>query len=280
MMEIAEDRYQITDAGRLLLNDQPLGGVVVAMSMSLLPLGNMLQYFRRHGFQNPSESERGPWQYAHGSNRSFFEWLKGKPEKKAFHLAMAGLRPNAACQWFEHFRVREKLLVSGSRMALVDVGGGMGHDAKRLLAYCSEIKDKVCVLDLPNVVQDAAAHDGIRFVGHDFFDPYPTEVRGAKAYYMRMILHDWPEKQAQGILANVRQAMSEDSLLLINEIVLPEKGTNLYEARMDFLMMAFCAGMERTERQWTELLRGAGFVIRSIWTCGATRLIEAALDKV
>ncbi|PVH91422.1 S-adenosyl-L-methionine-dependent methyltransferase [Periconia macrospinosa] len=234
MIEVAEDRYQVTDAGRLLLNDQPLGGMVLAMSMSLLPLGNMLQYFRRHGFQNPSESERGPWQYAHGSDRSFFRWLEGKPkEKKAFHLAMAGLRPNAACQWFEHFRVREKLLVSGSRMSLVDVGGGMGHDAKR-----------------------------------------------AKAYYMRMILHDWPEKQAQCILAKVRQAMSEDSLLLINEIVLPEKGISLYEARMDFLMMAFCAGMERTERQWTELLRGAGFVIRSIWTCGATRLIEAALDTV
>ncbi|PVH90922.1 S-adenosyl-L-methionine-dependent methyltransferase, partial [Periconia macrospinosa] len=94
------------------------------------------------------------------------------------------------------------------------------------------------------------------------------------------LLHDWPEKQAKSILENVRQAMSKDSLLLINEIVLPEKEVGLYEARMDFLMMAFCAGMERTERQWTELLRGAGFIIRTIWTCGSTRLIEAALETL
>lgn len=253
---------------------------MLAMSLSLSALGNMLQYFRKHGFQNPTDGERGLWQDAHGSGQSFFQWLEDRPkEKKAFHLAMAGLRPNTACQWFEHFPVQEKLLVSGDRMSLVDVGGGMGHDAKRLLVHYPEMKERVCVLDLSTVIQDATAHDGIQFVGHDFFDPYPTEVRGAKAYYMRMILHDWPEERARAILANVRQAMGKDSLLLINEIVLPEKGVSLYDARMDFMMMTFCAGMERTERQWTELLRGAGFVIRSIWICGATSLIEAALDK-
>ncbi|KAH7108848.1 S-adenosyl-L-methionine-dependent methyltransferase [Dendryphion nanum] len=245
--EVAAQCYQATELGRSLVNNQPMGAVVLAMS----------------------------------TNESFFEWLEGRPEeKKAFHLSMSGVRPNVVCQWFYHYPVEERLEAAGDRVALVDVGGGMGHDSKRLLERYPSLRDKLQVLDLPKVVMQAPAYAGIQFVGHDFFDLYPDTVRGANTYYMRMILHDWPEKQARSILANVREAMSEDSVLLINESVLPEQRVSMYEARMDFLMMAYCASMERTESQWKKLLQGSGFVIRRIWTCGPMSLIEAVLDTV
>jgi hypothetical protein len=281
MTEVAVEHYQITDTGRSLVNDQPLGGVVLLMSISMLSLGNMREYFRKNGFQNPCDGEQGPWQDSHNLNESFFQWLEGRPrEKKAFHLAMADVQPNLVCQWFEHFHVEKKLRVEGDRISLVDVGGGMGHDTKRLLERYPGLKKRLWVLDLPCVVKDATAHPGIEYIGHNIFDPYPAKVRGAKTYYMRMVLHDWPEKQAKSILENVREAMSEDSLLLINEIVLPEKGVSMYEARMDFLMMGFCAAMERTELQWTKLLEDTGFVVRSIWMCGPMFLIETALPAI
>lgn len=277
MTRVAEDRYKITDTGRLMLKDKPLGGLISVVSLSLRPLGSMLAYFHKHGFRSPSVGEQGLWQVAYGCDQSLFQWLKDKPrEKEAFHLAMTAFRPETARQWFEQYR--EKLLTSDRRLLLVDVGGGMGHDARSLLAYHPWMKGRVCVLDLPDVVHDATTHDGIGFVGHDFFNTYPAEVRGAKAYYLRMILHDWPEHQARAILEKVRRAMSKDSVLLINDMVISEENVDLYEARMDWLMMAFVSGLERTEKQWTELLEGAGFLIRSIQNCGSTSLIEAVVS--
>ena len=69
---------------------------------------------------------------------------------------------------------------------------------------------------------------GIEGFGHDFFQPHPAELRGARAYYLRTVLHDWPDKQARFIVRNVKELMTRDSILLINENVLPEEGTSLY----------------------------------------------------
>ena len=118
---------------------------------------------------------------------------------------------------------------------------------------------------------------------HDFFAEQP--VKDAKAYYLRAVLHDWPDKQALKILGSIREAMGSESILLVNETVMPESNVPLYSALADFAMMAGFSSMERTQVQYKALLEEAGFAVVGVWTPrnptpGSGTLIEAVLEKV
>ena len=52
-------------------------------------------------------------------------------------------------------------------------------------------------------------------------------MKGARAYYMRQILHDHPDGPAIEILREIREAMTKESVLLVNENFLPEIGASL-----------------------------------------------------
>ena len=86
---------------------------------------------------------------------------------------------------------------------------------------------------------------GIEAMKHDFFKPQP--VRNAKAYYLRTVLHDWPDKQAREILSNIRGTMSKHSILLINENALPDDNVPLYPAELDISMLVLFSSLERTK---------------------------------
>lgn len=99
---------------------------------------------------------------------------------------------------------------------------------------------------------------------YDFFEPQPTT--GARAYYLGMILHDWPDKAAAQILAHVKTAMRKGySKLLISDIVVSDTGATSSETSFDIQMMALLSGVERTESEWTHLLSESGFGILKIW---------------
>jgi hypothetical protein len=55
------------------------------------------------------------------------------------------------------------------------------------------------------------------------------------------------------------------SKLLLNEYVLRDYGCSLAPAMMDINMLTLCSGMERTEKQWRELIHQAGLTIMKIW---------------
>lgn len=65
------------------------------------------------------------------------------------------------------------------------------------------------------------------------------------------------------------------SKLLIQDFVLPEKGCLQIEAILD-LYMVITTGMERTEKQWRDLLSSVGFGIVKIWPAqvGSMSIIE------
>lgn len=73
--------------------------------------------------------------------------------------------------------------------------------------------------------------------------------------------------------------MAPDSLLLIGEMVIPEKaGVNKYVFMMDLCMFVI-GGKERTEREFAELLDSAGLVLMKVWgsKTGNQTVIEARL---
>lgn len=109
-----------------------------------------------------------------------------------------------------------------------------------------------------------------------------TNSTGARTYYFRAIFHDWPDEVCLKILRNTISAMDPaKSRILIVDFVLPDTETPLLQASLDIQMMSIGAGVERSKRQWTELLRAAGLGIRGIWSAGPgmESVIEAGLGK-
>lgn len=59
--------------------------------------------------------------------------------------------------------------------------------------------------------------------------------------------------------------MNEDSVIIIDDMVLPEKGSPWRATQLDMTMLAALAAMERSENQWYELLDKAGLDVVKIW---------------
>lgn len=90
---------------------------------------------------------------------------------------------------------------------------------------------------------------------------------GARAYYMRNILHDWPDDKCLIILSQLKASMKLGySKIIINEMVLPDIGITLTAAQIDITMMCALAATERTEGQWRQMIDSAGLMIEKIWT--------------
>lgn len=56
--------------------------------------------------------------------------------------------------------------------------------------------------------------------------------------------------------------MAPDSLILIDELILPNSGVRWRQAHLDMLMMASLAGRERTHDQWEKLVEDTGKGLR------------------
>jgi len=87
----------------------------------------------------------------------------------------------------------------------------------------------------------------------------------AKFYYLRNILHDWPDEKAVIILKNIIPAMGPDSRILIDDMVLPNEKVHWHAAQQDLIMMASLASKERTKDQWYALMEEAGLKIVEIY---------------
>jgi hypothetical protein len=233
----------------------------------------MPEYFKTHGYKNPMDELNGPSQYAFGTNLHWFEYLHQDPVRaERFNTCMTGSKAGFRF-WFEWFPVTEHLLnpfkaacVSEDTPFLVDLGGGIGAHVTRLLKAYPEAAPLV-LQDLPATIAKANELDldpRIRPMVHDFFTPQP--VKGAFAYYTRLVLHDWPDERCRTLLRATAAAMKPGlSRLLLNETIVPEKGCPPLLAAADITMMSLLAGMERTKTQWVELVESAGLRVVKVW---------------
>lgn len=83
---------------------------------------------------------------------------------------------------------------------------------------------------------------------------------------MRNIMHDYPDEKCTVILQHIHSATADDSLILIDDMVLPNQGAHWLAATLDLMVMSSLGAMERSEQQWQTLLEAAGFRIRHIFT--------------
>jgi len=67
--------------------------------------------------------------------------------------------------------------------------------------------------------------------------------------------------------------------ILINELVITDTNAGSYMTKPDINMMCMLAGMERSEKQWRDLLDSVGLQLVKIWTKEASSksIIECEL---
>ena len=102
---------------------------------------------------------------------------------------------------------------------------------------------------------------------------------GARAYYLRRILHDYSDAKCIVILKHLAAAAAPDTLILVSEMMVPGivgEG-ELPIVCMDMSMMNM-GGKERSEKQFADILTAAGLELTKVWKgFGTDRLLEARL---
>ena len=229
-------------------------------------LAQLPEYFQKYGYKNPTDIGAGPFQFAMNYQGTYFEWLKANPiQQETFNRMMAITRIERGEQWFNFFPTEERFgATDHSQAVLVDIGGGLGHDLAAFHARFPNLPGRLVLQDLPEVINNIQElNPAIERNIYDFFTPQP--IKGARAYYLRTVLHDFPDKQSIRILKTIREAMTSESVLLLNENLLPEKDVPLYNAEIDFSMLALFSSMERTRKEWIALLEAAGLEVVKVW---------------
>ena len=74
-------------------------------------------------------------------------------------------------------------------------------------------------------------------------------------------------------------AFASDSVLLIDDMVVPNKGAHWQTTQLDLQMMTSLASLERTRDQWYDLIAKAGLKIVKMYTY-TTSLQDAIIECV
>ncbi|KAJ5843574.1 uncharacterized protein N7525_001315 [Penicillium rubens] len=241
-------------------------------------------FLKKNNYQNPTSPTDTAFQMGYETDMGFFGHVQQEPlTAKQFNNHMS-VYAQGRVRWMDpgFYPIQEQLIdgvmIGEDDVLLVDVGGSFGHDLSGFHRKWPGLPGRLVLQDLPEVVASVKdLHPSIEVTSHDFFTEQP--VRGARAYYMHSVLHDWPDELCRKILANIVAAMRPGySKVLVNENVIPDTGAYWETTSLDLIMMEIGSG-ERTERQWHALLESAGLKIIKIWTAqrGVESLIECEL---
>lgn len=209
---------------------------------------------------------------AHGM--PFFSWYDNNPEyRRIFDDAMASMSTMA-------IPTITAVYDFPSLKSIVDVGGGVGGLLAAILRTAPHLRG--VLFDLPDVVTNAQQRgplsdvdvaSRVSMVGGDFFQEIPT---GHDAYVLKWILHDWNDADALRLLRNCHRAMQGHGKLLVVEMLVGSKNKHSLAKFSDIGMLVLTGGRERTEREYMELLRHAGFELRRVLpTASGYSLLEA-----
>ena len=90
------------------------------------------------------------------------------------------------------------------------------------------------------------------------------------------VIHDWNDQEAARILAAIRKAASPGAKLLLIECIVPEDSKPSWTKMLDLQMLTLLSGKERTQKEYSEMLRTAGFRLGQAIDVGmSTSLLES-----
>jgi len=241
-----EDEAWENNANSLLLI--PMRDAILHLVRQSAPAWGHLPHSVKHGEESWSRAYNGLniWEY----------FGKNPEEAKIFDKTMSAMTSQWTPLIIKNYPW-EKL--DGKLIA--DVGGSMGVLLVSILREkCSHSRG--IVFDRPSIKADAQSsitkdgfQDRIEFVGGSFFESVPK----ADVIIMKHVLHDWPDVKCVEILKECRKALSKESgKLLLIEFVL-DSSPKPFSSFADLHMLVLCNGAERSEKQWSSLLKEGGF---------------------
>ncbi len=149
---------------------------------------------------------------------------------------------------------------------LCDVGGGRGTLLSEILVQHPRLQAMLC--DAPGVLESARtllAERGVlsrvSLVPGSFFDGVP---RGADAYLLKNVLHDWDDERCRTILDHCRAAMDRGQRLLVVEALVEETSDDFGPLADVQMMIVCCEGRERGRADFDRLFAASGFTLRRI----------------
>ncbi|KAL9120542.1 MAG: hypothetical protein Q9187_002898 [Circinaria calcarea] len=283
--EVGLDSCAPTELSRALAVPKSRDGISYCFDCAGPIFQKLPKYLASTSYKNPTDTAKGPFQYAHETELHGWEWMSARPEiMQAFQNYMSGLRAEKPSWTDPGFyqvteRLEQGLKQTGDGNAIVDVGRGLGHDLETFKSKCPQFRGRLVLQDQPQVIaQISQISPGIEVTVHDFYTPQP--IKGARAYFLKYVLHDWPDDRCREILRHLTAVMEPGySKLLINEAVIPDTGASWRYTSLDLFMLALASSTERTESQWRTLLESVGLTVTGIWTGGkgGESLIEATL---
>ncbi|KAH9905815.1 putative O-methyltransferase [Xylariomycetidae sp. FL2044] len=268
VQEVGERTWEATQLTKAMATNEIAAGHRMVGEMVVGAAMKAPKYFSESGYRCPTDPHDGLMQYAFQTKLTTFELFSSMPQVfKDFNTFM-GNTMGARSYWVDWFPVRERLLAGFAPRTplLVDVGAGKGHDLEAFHRKFPNQEGRLVLQDLASVTDNIneSLPRSIESMTYDFFTEQP--LKGARVYFYHHILHDWADDKCLRILEQVKAAMTPGySKLLLHEMIIPEQGASTFHAMLDITMMAFNAGMERSERQWKELLAKAGLEVVKTW---------------
>lgn len=200
-------------------------------------------------------------------HRNFFDFaaMDGEGDRKGWRMArfaacMAHMSASGGAS-FEPLMAAYDWDALGEA-TVVDIGGAVGHDSFKLATAHPKLH---CVVqDFARLDDDFRAacppelKSRVSFQSHNFWEEQP--VKGADVYMLKRILHDYSDKYASKILAQIITVMKPGSRVIVMDGVLPPRGAMPWylERLLVSLDLQMCVGLsskERTKEAWEELFK-------------------------
>ncbi|HEY9464069.1 MAG TPA: methyltransferase [Vicinamibacterales bacterium] len=158
---------------------------------------------------------------------------------------------------------------------IADIGGGRGHLLAAVLQAAPGAHG--VLFDQPHVTaaaQAAGMESGrLRVHPGDFFT---SALPSADCYLIMQVIHDWDDQKAARILAAIRRAAAPGAKLLLIECLVPEDSKPSWTKMLDLQMLTLLSGKERTKKEYSEMLRTAGFSVERVIDIGmSTSILES-----
>jgi len=262
--EDAEGRFEQTELSECLRSSSPHSQRAVAIMMGeehYQAWGELLAGVR---------TGKCPFEIVY--NQNIFDYLAERPEQaKIFDAAMTGIHGRESQAMLDVYDFSDVGL-------LADIGGGNGSLLAAMLQRHPGMRG--LLFDLGHVAERsrrafeaAGVAQRVRVESGSFFDSVPPD---ADVYLLRHIIHDWDDERARKILVNCRAAMPATGRLLLVESVLPPGNDPSFGKLLDLTMLVVPGGIERTEKEYRELLRTARFELtRVVPTPAEVAIVEA-----
>ncbi|KAI9696501.1 MAG: hypothetical protein M1820_008129 [Bogoriella megaspora] len=268
-----------TAASKVLVEDAVLRDFVGAGSEEGIPaMLKIVDGLSKWGFAK--SPEQSGFCLAHDSDKAFWDFMKHHPESgNRWANAMSALAATVSIDGVAKGIDWESIGTG----PVVDVGGGHGPAAVGLAKNFPKLS--FIVQDMEHVVAEGPDNvpeelrERISFMAYDVRDMQP--VLSAPVYFMRAVLHNWPDANCVQILKNQIPALKEGARIVINEIGLPETGAlplSLEKRRRqvfefcttDLNMLALFGSRERNADDWKKIVKEADerFEIRFVMMQG------------